>query len=44
MEYETYRRHLSLDGLTPAEYAGRWAMDHQPTLSQRVDHTAGPGH
>ena len=32
-EYNTYRPHSALDGLTPAEYAAQWATQHQPALS-----------
>ena len=32
-EYNTYRPHSALDGLTPAEYAQRWASQQQPALS-----------
>jgi putative transposase len=29
IEYNTYRPHSSLGGLTPAEFAARWASEHQ---------------
>ena len=32
-EYNTYRPHSALDGLTPAGYAQRWASQQQPALS-----------
>jgi putative transposase len=32
IEYNTYRPHSSLGGLTPAEYAERWTIN-QPALS-----------
>ena len=32
VEYNTYRPHGSLDGLTPAEFKNRWDLDHQPAL------------
>ena len=38
MEYNTYRPHGSLAGMTPAEFKLCWDLDHQPTLSQQVDH------
>jgi putative transposase len=33
IEYNTYRPHGSLGGLTPAEYAKQWSDQHQPALS-----------
>ena len=32
IEYNTYRPHRSLDGLTPAEFAANWTNQHQPQL------------
>ena len=37
IEYNTYRPHSSLGGLTPFEFAERWRQN-QPGLSQLVDH------
>ena len=37
IEYNTYRPHSSLGGLTPFELAEQWRHD-QPGLSQLVDH------
>lgn len=34
VEYNTYRPHGSLDGLTPSECFARWTSQHQPALSQ----------
>jgi transposase InsO family protein len=33
IEYNTYRPHGALRGLTPAEVRATWATEHQPTLS-----------
>ena len=33
IEYNTYRPHSALGGLTPTEYAGQWTTQHQPALS-----------
>ena len=33
IEYNTYRPHSALGGLTPAEYAVQWTTQHQPSLS-----------
>ena len=30
-QYNTYRPHQSLAGLTPAAYADHWTQQHQPT-------------
>jgi putative transposase len=32
IEYNSYRPHSALGGLTPAEYAQGWTDQHQPTL------------
>ena len=32
-EYNTYRPHSALDGLTPAEKRVEWITEHQPALS-----------
>ena len=32
IEYNTYRPHRSLDGLTPAQYQQHWTNQHQPAL------------
>jgi putative transposase len=37
IEYNTYRPHSSLGGLTPAEFAEQWRQN-QPGLSKMVDH------
>jgi putative transposase len=37
IEYNTYRPHSSLGGLTPAEFAEQWHQN-QPGLSKLVDH------
>ena len=37
IEYNTYRPHSSLGGLTPFEFAEQWCQN-QPGLSQLVDH------
>jgi len=34
IEYNTYRPHSALGGLTPDQYAKTWAQQHQPTLPQ----------
>ena len=33
IEYNTYRPHSALDGLTPAEVRAAWTTEHQPALS-----------
>ncbi len=33
IEYNTYRPHSALGGLTPTEYAEQWTTQHQPSLS-----------
>ncbi len=33
IEYNTYRPHSALGGLTPSEYAVQWTTQHQPSLS-----------
>jgi putative transposase len=47
VEYNTYRPHSSLGGLTPAEFAAKWASEHQtagtldttPVLAQPLEAT-----
>jgi len=34
IEYNTYRPHSALSGLTPAQYAKTWTQQHQPKLPQ----------
>ena len=34
MEYNTFRPHSALGGLTPVEFAKAWAEQHQPELLQ----------
>jgi transposase InsO family protein len=38
IEYNTYRPHGSLGGLTPAEYAVNWTTQPQPALPCLLDH------
>ena len=33
IEYNTYRPHSALGGLTPTEFARQWTIQHQPALS-----------
>ncbi len=33
IEYNTYRPHSALGGLTPVEFACQWTNRHQPALS-----------
>jgi putative transposase len=33
IEYNTYRPHSALDGLTPTEKRAEWITEHQPALS-----------
>jgi transposase InsO family protein len=34
MEYNTFRPHSALGGLTPVQFAKDWTRQHQPTLPQ----------
>jgi transposase InsO family protein len=34
IEYNTYRPHSALGGLTPAQFAKAWTQQHQPALPQ----------
>ena len=43
VEYNTYRPHSSLGGLTPAEYLKKWTIN-QPALPQQLDQLMGSPH
>ena len=41
-EYNTYRPHLTLDGLTPADSAEQWRQTNQPGSGAMSSAPAGP--